>query len=864
MRRYDVTGMSCAACQARVEKAVGKLHGVKSVSVSLLTGDMTVDGEVSDEEVIDAVEKAGYGASNNNGTSGDDGDREKGQESAKEKREKEEIKSLAKRLISSAVLLLVLMYFSMGYAMWGWKVPGFFDGNPMATALLELLLTSAIIGINFRFFTRGVGSLIHLSPNMDALVAMGSGSAYIYSIWVMFEMTVTEQQHLMHRLHGLYFESAAMILTLITLGKMLEAISKGKTTSAIQGLMKLAPSTATVVTENGEERRPLSEVRVGDTVAVRPGESIPVDGIVIEGTSAVDESALSGESVPVDKGCSDRVSAGTINTSGYLKIKTTGVGEDTTLSNIIKMVRDAATGKAPIAKAADKVSSVFVPAVISIALVTFIVWMAVGNGFSYALARAITVLVISCPCALGLATPVAIMVGSGVGSRNGILFKSAAILEECGKVKTVVLDKTGTITYGEMSVTDTLVCDGYSDEELLSVAYSLEEKSEHPIARAIVAYAKEKSVALCESADFEALGGFGVRCRVNNDILIGGNMKFISSAIALASDTTEFVGKLSGEGKTPILFAKNGKLIGIIGVSDTIKEDSRDAVMTLKDMGLRVVMLTGDNARTANAIARKAGIDEVISDVLPTDKEKHVRSLMKEGKVAMVGDGVNDAPALTAADVGMAIGAGADVAIDAADVVLMKNTLSDVCAAIKLSRATLRNIYENLFWAFIYNAVGIPLAAGVWIKLLEWELNPMFGAAAMSLSSVSVILNALRLGFVNLKAKKKKRTNKETQENNETDAEKSNDNGKDKLKNDRNEKEGEKVEMKVTVKINGMMCGHCESHVKGALEKLDGVVAADVSHERKEAVITLSKDIEDNELKQAITSQGYEVVGIIR
>lgn len=838
MEQYTVTGMSCAACSARVEKAVSGVKGVSSCSVSLLTNSMGVEGTASAEDIIAAVREAGYDAS------------PKGRQepSARKSAEEDALKDretpvLKKRLIASLGFLIVLMYVSMGHMMWGWPLPGFFDRNHVAMGLLQMLLTIIIMVINQKFFINGFKSLWHRAPNMDALVALGATAAFGYSTFALFAMTDAQVRGdaaaVMSYMHEFYFESAAMILALITLGKMLEARSKGKTTDALKSLMKLAPKTATVERNGAEMTVPIEQVAKDDVFLVRPGESIPVDGMVIDGSSAVDESTLTGESIPVDKAAGSQVSAGTMNRSGFIRCKATRVGEDTTLSQIIRMVSDAAATKAPIAKVADKVSGVFVPAVITIAAITVAAWLIAGETVGFALARGISVLVISCPCALGLATPVAIMVGNGMGAKNGVLFKTAVSLEETGKAQIVALDKTGTITRGEPRVTDIIPAGGISETELLSAAYALEKKSEHPLARAITQRAEQEKLTAFEVERFEALPGNGLTASFDGAELLGGSFKFISGQIAVSDETAKRAERLSEEGKTPLLFARGGALIGIIAVADVIKDDSPQAIEQMRNMGIHVVMLTGDNERTAKAIGAKAGVDEVIAGVLPDGKESVIRSLKEKGKVIMVGDGVNDAPALTSADIGIAIGAGADVAIDAADVVLMKSRLSDVPAAIRLSRATLRNIHENLFWAFIYNTIGIPLAAGVFISVLGWQLNPMFAAAAMSLSSFSVVTNALRLNFVRIhdpkhdhKMKKKTPIKKETKQ------------------------------MEKTIKIEGMMCNHCEMHVKKALEALDGVKSAEVSHTAGTAVVTLEKAVADSALKQAVVDQGYTVTGI--
>ncbi len=838
MEQYTVTGMSCAACSARVEKAVSKVSGVTACSVSLLTNSMGVEGSAAAQDIISAVEAAGYGASlkSKGGEPGADGATQAAEpEDAEAALQDRETPLLKKRLWTSVIFLVILMYFSMGHMMWGWKLPSFLEGNHVAMGIIQMLLTIVIMVINRQFFVSGVKSLLHGAPNMDTLVSLGAGAAFGYSTYALFAMTDAQMkgnaEAVMSYVHEFYFESAAMILTLITVGKMLEARSKGKTTDALKGLMRLAPKTAVLVTEEGEREVPIRQVKKGDTFAVRPGESIPVDGVVLEGNSAVNEAALTGESIPADKTVGDTVSAATINQSGFLRCRATRVGEDTTLSQIIQMVSDAAATKAPIAKVADRVSGVFVPAVIAIAVVTMIVWLFAGESIGFALARGISVLVISCPCALGLATPVAIMVGNGQGARNGIMFKTAASLEEAGKTKIVALDKTGTITSGQPRVTDVLPADESSEEQLLKTAYALEQKSEHPLAKAILEYAAEKQIAAQEVTDFSALPGNGLSGKCGDVLLVGGNARFVGEKAEISEKVQELAKQLSEEGKTPLFFARNGRLMGVIAVADVVKEDSPEAVRQLKEMGIRVVMLTGDNERTANAIGRQAGVDQVIAGVLPDGKESVIRELSAQGKVAMVGDGINDAPALTRADVGIAIGAGADIAIDAADVVLMKSRLPDVPAAIRLSRATLRNIHENLFWAFIYNIIGIPLAAGVWIPLFRWQLNPMFGAAAMSLSSFCVVTNALRLNFVDI------------------------------YKNKKEGKKGKKS-MQKTIKIEGMMCGHCEARVKKCLEALPQVEEAVADHKKGRAVVTLSGEIADEALKKAVEDQDYKVTGI--
>ena len=842
MEQYHVTGMSCAACSSRVEKAVSKVPGVESCSISLLTNSMGVEGTASPEAVIAAVEAAGYGASckgSGAGTSGDSGNGASGGGAEADLLEDTETPILKKRLIWSIIFLVVLMYFSMGHMMWGWPVPEAMADNHVAMGLLQLLLTAAVMVINQKFFISGFRSLWHRAPNMDTLVALGSTAAFGYSTYSLFAMTGAQvrgdMDGVMQYMHEFYFETAAMILALITVGKMLEARSKGKTTDALKNLMKLAPKTAVVLRDGTETEVPVEQVVKGDVFVVRPGENIPVDGIVLEGISAVNEAALTGESIPADKNPGDQVSAATVNQSGFLKCEASRVGEDTTLSQIIRMVSDAAATKAPIAKIADKVSGVFVPAVIGIAAVTIVIWLLCGQSIGYALARGISVLVISCPCALGLATPVAIMVGNGMGAKNGILFKTAVSLEEAGKVNTVVLDKTGTITRGEPKVTDLIMAEGVSEAELLETAYALEARSEHPLAGAVVAMAEGKKLKVCDVQDFMILPGNGLTAVNNGDQLIGGSLTFLSDRIGVPDDVKTVAHRLAEEGKTPLLFARSKKILGVIAVADVIKEDSPEAIRQLQNMGIEVVMLTGDNERTAAAVGKQAGVDQVIAGVLPDGKEAEIRRLRRKGKVAMVGDGINDAPALTRADIGIAIGAGTDVAIDAADVVLMNSKLSDVPAAIRLSRATLKNIHENLFWAFIYNIIGIPLAAGVWIPLFGWQLNPMFGAAAMSLSSFCVVTNALRLNLFDMRNAAKDKQIKRKQE--------------------------EKT-MEKTMKIEGMMCGHCEATVKKALEALDGVDHADVSHEQDQAVVTLKEDVADDVLKKAVEDKDYNVVSI--
>ncbi len=842
MEQYHVTGMSCAACSSRVEKAVSKVPGVESCSVSLLTNSMGVEGTASPEAVIAAVEAAGYGASckgRGAGTSGDSGNGASGGGAEADLLEDTETPVLKKRLIWSIIFLVVLMYFSMGHMMWGWPVPEAMADNHVAMGLLQLLLTAAVMVINQKFFISGFRSLWHRAPNMDTLVALGSTAAFGYSTYSLFAMTGAQvrgdMDGVMQYMHEFYFETAAMILALITVGKMLEARSKGKTTDALKNLMKLAPKTAVVLRDGTETEVPVEQVVKGDVFVVRPGENIPVDGIVLEGISAVNEAALTGESIPADKKPGDQVAAATVNQSGFLKCEASRVGEDTTLSQIIRMVSDAAATKAPIAKIADKVSGVFVPAVIGIAAVTIVIWLLCGQSIGYALARGISVLVISCPCALGLATPVAIMVGNGMGAKNGILFKTAVSLEEAGKVNTVVLDKTGTITRGEPKVTDLIMAEGVSEAELLETAYALEARSEHPLAGAVVAMAEEKKLKVCDVQDFMILPGNGLTAVDNGDQLIGGSLTFLNDRIGVPDDVKTVAQRLAEEGKTPLLFARSKKILGVIAVADVIKEDSPEAIRQLQNMGIEVVMLTGDNERTATAVGKQAGVDQVIAGVLPDGKEAEIRRLRRKGKVAMVGDGINDAPALTRADIGIAIGAGTDVAIDAADVVLMNSKLSDVPAAIRLSRATLKNIHENLFWAFIYNIIGIPLAAGVWIPLFGWQLNPMFGAAAMSLSSFCVVTNALRLNLFDMRNAAKDKQIKRKQE---------------------------ETTMEKTMKIEGMMCGHCEATVKKALEALDGVDHADVSHEQDQAVVTLKEDVADDILKKAVEDKDYNVVSI--
>ena len=837
MTQYNVTGMSCAACVSRVEKAVNKVPGVISCSVSLLTNSMGVEGTAKESDIIKAVTAVGYGASVK-------GAKKDAEVNAEDELADRETPVLRRRLITSIVFLVVLMYFSMGHMMWGWPLPQFFDNNHVAMGLIQLLLTIAVMIINGKFFVNGYKSLFRRSPNMDTLVALGASAAFVYSTYALFAMTDAQvtggADAAMPWMDEFYFESAAMILTLITIGKMLEAMSKGKTTNALKSLMRLSPKTA-VVLKNGEETEvPVEQVKKGDIFVVRPGGSIPVDGIITEGSCAVNESALTGESIPVDKSEGDSVSAATINQSGFIKCEASRVGEDTTLSQIIKMVSDAAATKAPIAKAADTVSGIFVPVVISIALMTIIVWLLFGRSFGFALARSISVLVISCPCALGLATPVAIMVGNGMGARNGILFKNAAALETAGRTQIVALDKTGTITKGEPVVTDIVPVEGIGEDELLSLAYSLEAKSEHPLARAVIAYAGAKEIRASEVTSFEVVPGNGLSGIINGKKTVGGSLKFITSQAEITADMRKKAQSLAESGKTPLLFAADGKLDGIIAVADVIKEESPEAIRQLRGMGIHVVMLTGDNERTAKAIGNEAGVDEVIAGVLPEGKERIIRELKARGKTIMVGDGINDAPALTSADTGIAIGAGVDVAIDAADVVLMKSKLSDVPTAIRLSRATLRNIHQNLFWAFIYNIIGIPLAAGVWIPLFGWQLNPMFGAAAMSLSSFCVVSNALRLNLINVHNPKRDR----------------------KINKKINKTVKEDKTMTKTIKIEGMMCGHCAAAVKKALEAIDTVSEAVVSHEAGTAVVTLSADTDNAVLTKAVEDKDYTVTGI--
>ena len=845
MKQYTVTGMNCAACSSRVEKAVSKVDGVTSCSVSLLTNSMGVDGSASDRAVIEAVEAAGYGAAvkgRGNDQKGAAAGRLESMESAKDALIDRETPKLRKRLIASVIFLIVLMYFSMGHMMWDWPLPSFFVGNHVAMGLLQLLLTIAVMVINQKFFVSGFKGLIHGAPNMDTLVALGSAASFGYSVYVLFAMTDAQvkgdMDAVMSYMHEFYFESAAMILTLITVGKMLESHSKGKTTDALKSLMKLAPKTATLIRDEKEVVVSIDDVKSGDIFVVRPGENVPVDGIVLDGNSAVNESALTGESIPVDKAAGDKVSAATLNQSGFIRCRATRVGEDTTLSQIIQMVSDAAATKAPIAKIADKVSGVFVPAVITIAVVTVIGWLLAGETAGFALARGISVLVISCPCALGLATPVAIMVGNGKGAKSGILFKTAASLEAAGRTQIIALDKTGTITSGEPVVTDIIPADpSVSDNELLKFAAAVEEKSEHPLARAIIRKAKEEKIEPEEVTDFSAVVGNGLKGVLRGNEIAAGNLKFIEKTAEISDDIRKIADELSKKGKTPLFFAESGSLLGIIAVADTIKEDSAQAVKQLRNMGIKVVMLTGDNEQTAKAIGKQAGVDEVIAGVLPDGKESVIRNLKRHGKTAMVGDGINDAPALTRADTGIAIGAGTDVAIDAADVVLVKSRLIDVPAAIRLSRATLTNIHENLFWAFFYNVIGIPLAAGLWYPLLGWKLNPMFGAAAMSLSSFCVVTNALRLNLCKVYDSKRDKKIKQ-------------------------KKESEEKNMTKTLNVEGMMCGHCEARVKKALEALDAVDEAVVSHTDGTAVVTLNAEVSDDLLKETVEAQDYKVTSI--
>ena len=859
MKQYTVTGMSCAACSARVEKAVSKVDGVTSCSVSLLTNSMGVEGSATDAQIVEAVEQAGYGASPKGTATESENDKANNSleqlKAAQDALVDRETPKLRNRLIASLIFLVVLMYFSMGHMMWGWPLPEFFNGNHVAMGLLQLLLTVAVMVINQKFFISGFKGLIHGAPNMDTLVALGSAASFGYSVYALFAMTAAQvngdMDAVMSYMHEFYFESAAMILALITVGKMLEAHSKGKTTDALKSLMQLAPKTATVVRDGVEQEISVDAVKKGDIFVVRPGENIPVDGEIIDGTTAVNESALTGESIPVDKQPKDAVSAATVNQSGFIKCRATRVGEDTTLSQIIQMVSDAAATKAPIAKIADRVSGVFVPAVITIAIITIIAWLIAGETVGFALARGISVLVISCPCALGLATPVAIMVGNGKGAKSGILFKTAASLEATGRTQIVALDKTGTITSGEPKVTDIVPDETFFEEigkhagALLAIAASVEAKSEHPLAKAIMERAKTDEISVAEVTDFSAVVGNGLTATLAGKMIKAGNLSFVSKFVKVSDDMRAKAVEFSKEGKTPLFFAADDRLCGIIAVADTIKEDSPEAVRQLKNMGIRVVMLTGDNEQTANAIGKQAGVDEVIAGVLPDGKEAVIRKLKKQGRVAMVGDGINDAPALTRADMGIAIGAGSDVAIDAADVVLMKSRLIDVPAAVRLSRATLTNIHENLFWAFFYNVIGIPLAAGLWYPLLGWKLNPMFGAAAMSLSSFCVVTNALRLNLCRVydpKHDRKATTDRKNKINKPN--------------------ESEEKSMTKTMNIEGMMCGHCEARVKKALEALDAVSEAAVSHESGTAVVTLSSDISDEKLKETVEAEDYKVTSI--
>ena len=831
LKQYNVTGMSCAACSARVEKAVSAVNGVTSCSVNLLTNSMGVEGTASESDIISAVEKAGYGAY------------PKGAEKAKsnEDTENKEIKAMKNRLIWSSVFLVILMYFSMGYSMWGWYVPKFLDGNYIAVGIIQLLLTLIIMFINRKFFINGFKGVINRSPNMDTLVALGSGASFAYSLYALFAMTYAQMNgnthHVMHLMHEFYFESSAMILTLITVGKTLEAHSKGKTTNALKSLINLAPKSAVIIRDGKEISVPVENIRKGDIFIVRSGENIAADGIIIDGTCAVDESALTGESIPADKSVGDYVSSGTINKSGFIKCEALKVGEETALSKIIRMVEDASATKAPVAKIADKVSGIFVPVVIGIAVITLIIWLVAGESFGFALARSISVLVISCPCALGLATPVAIMVGNGVGAKNGILFKTAVALEETGKINTVVLDKTGTVTIGKPEVTDIIVSNGFSENEFLSSAVSIEKKSEHPLALAIIKKAEEIGINPEEVTDFKVFAGNGLSAVMNNSEISGGNLDFISSKVTVPQKFKSISEKLSEQGKTPMFFCKDNTFMGIIAVADVIKKDAPQAINELHNMGMRVVMLTGDNERTARAIANQVGADEVIAGVLPDGKESVIRNLKKSGKVAMVGDGINDAPALARADIGIAVGNGTDIAIDSADVVLMKSRAVDIPASIRLSRKTLKNIHENLFWAFIYNIIGIPLAAGVFIPIFELKLNPMFGAFAMSLSSFCVVSNALRLNLFDIynSAKDKKIKSKS---------------------------ERKSSSMQKTIKIEGMMCGHCEATVKKALEAVSGVESAEVSHEKGTAVVELNTAVSDDVLKKAVEDKDYTVTSI--
>lgn len=834
MEQYTIAGMSCAACSARVEKAVSGVSGVTSCSVNLLTNSMSVDGEANEKDIIKAVEDAGYGAFKKDSKKTDTA------HDAEDAVNAGETSVLKRRLIASVGFLLVLMYFSMGHVMWNFPLTAFFENNPIAIGLAQLLLSAAVMVINQKFFISGTKSLLNKAPNMDTLVALGSGASFVYSTYALFAMTDAQVNGNIEAagkyMHEFYFETAAMILALITVGKMLEAYSKGKTTNALKNLMKLTPKTAVIIKDGKEVTIPVEQVKIGDIYVVRPGGNIPVDGIVIDGESSVDESALTGESIPVDKNKGDSVFSATINQSGFIRCEATKVGEDTTFSQIIQMVSDATATKAPIAKIADKVSGVFVPTIIIIAVITTIVWLLVGKSIGFALARGISVLVISCPCALGLATPVAIMVGNGVGAKNGILFKNAVSLEQVGNVNVVVLDKTGTITSGKPQVTDVIACDGISEEELLKTAYSLEAKSEHPLAAAIIKKCEKLNLKREDVSEFQALPGNGLSAKIGNKSVCGGNLKFIGTKTDISEEIKNKATALSEEGKTPMFFMADNTLIGIIAVADVIKEDSPKAVKELQDMGIDVVMLTGDNEKTAKSIGKQVGVDSVIAEVLPDEKERVVRKLKADNKVCMVGDGINDAPALTCADVGIAIGAGSDIAIDSADIVLVKNKLPDVCAAVRLGRATLKNIHENLFWAFIYNVIGIPLAAGVFISLLGWKLNPMFGAAAMSLSSFCVVTNALRLNAIDITSTKR-----------------------DKKIIKKRRKEDKNI-MKKTIKIEGMMCSHCEARVKKCLEELTEVKEAIVSHETGTAEVILNKEISDSALKEVVEAQGYKVL----
>ncbi len=839
MKQFNVTGMSCAACSARVEKAVKSVDGVSDCSVNLLTESMSVDGNASSEDIISAVVNAGYGATEKNAKNK--------KTSAEPEKKENETKKMLKRFLSSLFFLLILMYLSMGHTMWGWPLPSFLHGNPIGIGLIEMLITIIIMIINEKFFVSGFKGLVHRAPNMDTLVALGSGASFIYSTFALIAMTVKDSSGdadaLMTYMHDLYFESAAMILTLITLGKTLESYSKGRTTDALKQLASLAPKTANVIRNGKEVSLGIDDVALGDIFVVRPGESVAVDGVVVEGSGAVDESALTGESIPVDKTVGDKVSSATINQSGFIKCKATAIGEDTTISKIIQMVADASATKAPIAKIADKVSAVFVPAVLVISLITFIVWLFVQHSFSYTLSRAVSVLVISCPCALGLATPVAIMVGNGIGAKNNILFKTAVSLEQTGKTDIVVFDKTGTLTQGKPGVTDVIEF----DKQLIQIAYSLENQSEHPLAKAVCEYGEEKGTELLKCDEFNSVTGSGITAVINGENIYAGNERFVSSYAEITDEVKKQIAELADNGKTPMLFARNGRLLGIIAVADKIKNDSVEAVKELKKMGVGVVMLTGDNKRTANAIGSAIGVDKVISDVLPGDKANVIKSLKKYGNVAMVGDGINDAPALTEAHIGFAIADGTDIAVESADVVLMNSRPSDVCAAIRLSRRTLVNIKENLFWAFIYNVIGIPLAAGVWIPITGWTLNPMFGAAAMSLSSFCVVTNALRLNLINIR-------------NPKSDKKHHNNINFDDMKIDFDKNEKEIDNMTKEIKLEGMMCGHCEATVKKVLEAIDGVESATASHEENKAVVTLSKDVPDAVLDKAVIDAGYTVV----